>query len=108
MNKGKPPKPVQLSDAERAARLAEMQANADAHEEQRWQRLKRAADADVVEAKRAENDKSNDQFIADTRRSMFTAGDKSSGASTIEKSVKRRAHFVERSSGDNERNAFRR
>lgn len=106
-HKGRPPKPAQLSDAERAARLAEMQSNADLHEEQRWQRLKHAADADVAEVKRANNDKSNEQFMADTRKSIFGA-EKFDDASTIEKSVKRRAHFNERSSGDSEKNAFRR
>ncbi|KAG0589776.1 hypothetical protein KC19_1G047500 [Ceratodon purpureus] len=106
MNRGRPPKPGQLSDAERAARLAEMQANADVHEEQRWQRLKRAADADAVEVKRSEKDKTNEEFLADTQKSIF--GSERASASTIEKSVKRRAHFIERSSADNERNAFRR
>ena len=106
MNRGRPPKPGQLSDAERAARLAEMQANADVHEEQRWQRLKRAADADAVEVKRSEKDKSNEEFLADTQKSIF--GSERASASSIEKSVKRRAHFIERSSADNEKNAFRR
>lgn len=105
-SRGRPPKPGQLSDAERAARLREMQVNADIHEEQRWQRLKRAADADAVEIKRTINDKSNEQFIADTQKSMF--GSEGVSASAIEKSVKRRAHFIERSSAENERNAFRR
>jgi hypothetical protein len=106
MNRGRPPKPGQLSDAERAARLAEMQANADVHEEQRWQRLKRAADADAKEVKRSDKDKSNEEFLADTQKSIF--GSERASASTIEKSVKRRAHFIERSNADNERNAFRR
>lgn len=106
MNRGRPPKPGQLSDAERAARLTEMQANADVHEEQRWQRLKRAADADAKEVKRSDKDKSNEEFLADTQKSIF--GSERASASTIEKSVKRRAHFIERSNADNERNAFRR
>lgn len=106
MNKGRPPKPGQLSDAERAARLAEMQVNADVHEEQRWQRLKRAADADAMEVKRSEKDKTNEEFLADTQKSIF--GSEKASASTIEKSVKRRAHFIERSSADIEKNAFRR
>lgn len=106
-NKGRPPRPPPLSEADRAARLAEMQSNADLHEEQRWQRLKHAAEKDAAEVKRAENDKSNEHFMADNRRSMFGT-EKVSSASSVEKSVKRRAHFIERSGGDSDKNAFRR
>ncbi|KAH9531179.1 hypothetical protein CY35_19G023400 [Sphagnum magellanicum] len=98
-------KAAPMSDAERAARLLEMQDNADLHEEQRWHRLKHAADADIAELKKTSEIKPNQDFMLDTQRNMY--GTDKNGTSTLEKGVKRRAHFHERS-GAEERNAFRR
>ncbi|KAL6546915.1 hypothetical protein OROMI_022636 [Orobanche minor] len=110
---GKPPrdepsnrhkKPRKLSDEERAARLREMQMDAEIHEQQRWKRLKKAADSD---AKEAIHDRASlgRNFLHAAQKSVYGA-DKG-GSKTIEESVRRRMHYSQgRSATDS--NAFRR
>ncbi|KAL3627189.1 hypothetical protein CASFOL_028552 [Castilleja foliolosa] len=96
-------KPVKLSEEERAARLREMQTDAEIHEQQRWKRLKKAADSDALEAvqDRASLGRS---FLDATQKSIYGA-DKG-GSKTIEESVRRRMHYSQgRLASDS--NAFR-
>ncbi|KAI3718545.1 hypothetical protein L6452_19422 [Arctium lappa] len=92
---------LKLSEEERAAKLKEMQMDAEVHEEQRWKRLKQAADDDAKEATRASSSGRN--FLDAAHKSVF--GAEKGGSSTIEESVRRRTHYSQRRS---EENAFRR
>ncbi|KVH96690.1 pre-mRNA-splicing factor CWC25 homolog [Cynara cardunculus var. scolymus] len=92
---------MKLSEEERAAKLKEMQMDAEVHEEQRWKRLKQAADDDAKEATRASSSGRN--FLDAAHKSVF--GAEKGGSSTIEESVRRRTHYSQRRS---EENAFRR
>lgn len=96
-------KPVKLSEEERAARLQEMQMNAELHEEQRWKRLKKAEEDDAREVAQG-HDKRN--FLDDVTKSVYGA-DKG-GSSSIGESVRRRAHYSQGRSQVGEGNAFRR
>ncbi|KAG8385935.1 hypothetical protein BUALT_Bualt03G0096900 [Buddleja alternifolia] len=96
--------PVKLSEEERAARLREMQMDAERHEEQRWKRLKKAADSDAQEAIR-DNASMGRNFLDAAKKSVF--GAEKGGSSTIEESVRRRTHYSQgRLATDS--NAFRR
>lgn len=92
---------TELSKEDRAAKLKEMQMDAELHEEQRWRRLKQAEVEDAKEATDASSSGRN--FLDAAHRSVYGA-DKG-GSSTIEESVRRRTHYSQRKS---EGNAFRR
>ncbi|GLT52778.1 hypothetical protein SLA2020_260980 [Shorea laevis] len=95
---------LKLSEEERAARLREMQEDAEVHEEQRWKRLKKAEENDAREATRATiSDGRN--FLDVAHRSVY--GAEKGGSSTIEESVRRRTHYLQGRS-ESEGNAFRR
>ncbi|PHU27119.1 hypothetical protein BC332_05451 [Capsicum chinense] len=97
-------KPVRLSEEERAARLQEMQRDAEVHEEQRWKRLKKADEKDAKEAVHA-GSSGGRNFLDAAQRSVYGAG--KGGSSTIEESVRRRTHYSQRGEAS-EGNAFRR
>ncbi|GJV08722.1 pre-mRNA-splicing factor CWC25 [Tanacetum coccineum] len=92
---------TELSKEERAAKLKEMQMDAELHEEQRWRRLKQAEVEDAKEVTHASSSGRN--FLDAAHKSVYGA-DKG-GSSTIEESVRRRTHYSQRKS---EGNAFRR
>lgn len=97
-------KPVRLSEEERAARLRDMQKDAEVHEEQRWKRLKKAEEKDAKEAVHA-GSSGGRNFLDAAQRSVYGAG--KGGSSTIEESVRRRTHYSQRAEAS-EGNAFRR
>ncbi|KAF3451931.1 hypothetical protein FNV43_RR08027 [Rhamnella rubrinervis] len=94
-----------LTEEERAARLREMQADAELHEEQRWKRLKKAEEDDAREATRA-GSSGGKNFLDAAKKSVY--GAEKGGSSTIEESVRRRAYYSQGRSEAGERNAFRR
>ncbi|XP_038972789.1 pre-mRNA-splicing factor CWC25 homolog isoform X2 [Phoenix dactylifera] len=96
---------LMMSEEERAARLREMQLNAELHEEQRGKRLKRAAEADAQEALRASTSRGKN-FLDAAQKSIY--GTEKGGSSTIEESVRRRAYYSQGGSAVHESNAFRR
>lgn len=109
----KPPRPdsnsrlrnsVKLSAEDRAARLREMQMDAEMHEEQRWKRLKKAAETDAQEALR-DQASSGRNFLDTAQKNIY--GAEKGGSSTIEESVRRRTHYSQGRS-DTDKNAFRR
>ncbi|XVF29632.1 hypothetical protein REPUB_Repub15cG0138700 [Reevesia pubescens] len=79
-----------LSEEERAARLCEMQEDAELHEEQRWKRLKKAEENDAQEAILASTSVGRN-FLDAAHRSVY--GAEKGGSSTIEESVRRRTHY---------------
>ncbi|GKV18871.1 hypothetical protein SLEP1_g29196 [Rubroshorea leprosula] len=93
-----------LSEEERAARLREMQEDAEVHEEQRWKRLKKTEENDAREATRATISDGR-KFLDAAHRSVY--GAEKGGSSTIEESVRRRTHYLQGRS-ESEGNAFRR
>uniref|UniRef100_A0A2N9IM77 CBF1-interacting co-repressor CIR N-terminal domain-containing protein n=1 Tax=Fagus sylvatica TaxID=28930 RepID=A0A2N9IM77_FAGSY len=94
-----------LSEEERAARLREMQVDAELHEEQRWKRLRRAEEEDTREV--TQNGMSRGRnFLDATQKSVY--GAEKGGSSTIEESVRRRTHYLQGRSEAREGNAFRR
>ncbi|KAG9151632.1 hypothetical protein Leryth_001937 [Lithospermum erythrorhizon] len=80
---------TKLLNLKRAARLREMQMDAELHEEQRWKRLKTAEESDAREATEARNSKGKN-FLDAAQRSIY--GTEKGGSSTIEESVRRRYH----------------
>lgn len=98
-------KSSKLSEEERAARLQEMQMDAELHEEQRWKRLRKAEEDDAKEATRA-GMSSGRNFLDAAHKSVY--GAEKGGSSTIEESVRRRTHYSQRRSQVGEGNAFRR
>ncbi|WOL12345.1 pre-mRNA-splicing factor [Canna indica] len=94
-----------MSEEERAARLREMQLDAELHEEQRSKRLKRAAEADTIEAMRAGFSKGKN-FLDAAQKSIY--GTEKGGSTTIEESVRRRTYYSQGSSAAHESNAFKR
>ncbi|RZR91828.1 hypothetical protein BHM03_00020012 [Ensete ventricosum] len=94
-----------MSEEERAARLREMQLDAELHEEQRLKRLKRATEADAQEAMRASFTRGKN-FLDAAQKSIY--GAEKGGSATIEESVRRRAYYSQGSSAAHESNAFRR
>ncbi|RAL52793.1 hypothetical protein DM860_007561 [Cuscuta australis] len=103
-------RPVRLSEEERAARLREMQLDAELHEEQRWKRIKKEEERDAKEAAMAgaqQLSSGGRNFLDAAQRSIY--GAEKGGSSTIEESVRRRTHYSQRRSDEaSERNAFRR
>ncbi|GMJ01654.1 hypothetical protein like AT2G44200 [Hibiscus trionum] len=93
-----------LSEDERAARLREMQEDAELHEEQRWKRLKKAEENDAQEAT-ISSTSTGRNFLDAAHKSIY--GAEKGGSSTIEESVRRRAHYSQ-GRYESERNAFRR
>ncbi|CAH8265912.1 unnamed protein product [Arabidopsis lyrata] len=93
-----------LSEEERAARLKQMQMDAEVHEEQRWRRLKKADDTDAVEADKNKVT-TGKSFLDDANKSVY--GIEKGGSSTIEESVRRRSYYSQRGTAA-EGNAFRR
>lgn len=94
-----------LSEEELAARLQEMQENAELHEQQRWKRLRKAEEGDAREATRGRVS-SGGNFLEAAKKSVF--GAERGGSSTIEESVRRRTHYLQGRSEASEGNAFRR
>ncbi|GMI64457.1 hypothetical protein like AT2G44200 [Hibiscus trionum] len=92
-----------LSEEERAARLREMQEDAELHEEQRWKRLKKAEEIDAREAT-VSSTSTGRNFLDAAHKSIY--GAEKGGSSTIEESVRRRAHYSQ-GHYESERNAFR-
>lgn len=95
----------ELSQEERAAKLKEMQMDAELHEEQRWKRLQKAKEEDDREASRAHTSGSR-TFLDAATRGVY--GTENGGSSTIEESVRRRTHYSQDRSQVGEGNAFRR
>uniref|UniRef100_A0A0E0EN35 CBF1-interacting co-repressor CIR N-terminal domain-containing protein n=1 Tax=Oryza meridionalis TaxID=40149 RepID=A0A0E0EN35_9ORYZ len=94
-----------MSEEEREARLRQMQADAEVHEEQRWSRLKKAADDDAKEAASVSaNQFRGKNFLEEEKKSIF--GTEKGGSATIEESIRRRAYYSQRNA--HESNAFRR
>ncbi|KAE8663227.1 BTB and TAZ domain protein 3 isoform 1 [Hibiscus syriacus] len=93
-----------LSEEERAARLREMLEDAELHEEQRWKRLKKAEENDTREAT-VSSTSIGRNFLDAAHKSIY--GAEKGGSSTIEESVRRRAHYSQ-GRYESERNAFRR
>ncbi|XP_042486814.1 pre-mRNA-splicing factor CWC25 homolog isoform X2 [Macadamia integrifolia] len=103
---GKHLKPApKLSEEERAARLQEMQMDAQLHEEQRWKRLKKASEDDAREVRQV-GTSAGQSFLDVAQKSVYGA-DKG-GSSTIEESVRRRTYYLQKQSEAVECNAFRR
>ncbi|KAI3964211.1 hypothetical protein MKX01_025021 [Papaver californicum] len=97
---------VKLTEEEKAARLREMQMDAELHEEQRWKRLKKASEEDALEEKRSAIRKET-TFLDEAQKSVYGTG--KGGSSTIEESVRRRKFFMQgQSAAGGETNAFRR
>ncbi|CAK7323395.1 unnamed protein product [Dovyalis caffra] len=94
-----------LTEEERAAKLWEMQVDAELHEEQRWKRLRKAEEDDVREATRASM-LGGRNFLDATHKSVY--GAEKGGSSTIEESVRRRAYYSQGKSAEGDGNAFRR
>ncbi|VVB03326.1 unnamed protein product [Arabis nemorensis] len=93
-----------LSEEERAARLKQMQMDAEVHEEQRWRRIKKADETDAVEADKNKVSVGK-SFLDDANKSVY--GVEKGGSSTIEESVRRRSYYSQRGT-EAEGNAFRR
>ncbi|KAG2688787.1 hypothetical protein I3760_09G110700 [Carya illinoinensis] len=83
-----------LSEEERAAKLHEMQVDAELHEEQRWKQTTQAS----LSGGRS--------FLDAAQKSIY--GAEKGGSSTIEESVRCRTHYLQGRSEAQERNAFRR
>ncbi|MDV3195051.1 MAG: hypothetical protein Q8881_02215 [Sweet potato little leaf phytoplasma] len=94
-----------LSEEERAARLREMQADAELHEEQRWKRLRKAEDEDARETNNETKLRGNN-FLDAAKKSVY--GAEKGGSSTIEESVRRRTYYSQGRSEATDVNAFRR
>jgi hypothetical protein len=96
-----------MSEEEREARLRQMQSDAEVHEEQRWKRLKKAADDDAKEAATVTaNQFRGKNFLEDEKKSIF--GAEKGGSTTIEESIRRRAYYSQGGGDAHESNAFRR
>ncbi|EFJ29510.1 hypothetical protein SELMODRAFT_410480 [Selaginella moellendorffii] len=102
---GKPPLPrkkVQLSEEEKMARLRGMQQDAELHEEQRWQRIKRASASDAVQEEK-DSIKSGKNFLDETNRGVY--GTENGGSASVADTLHRRSHYREKFT---DKNAFRR
>ena len=95
---------TKLSEEGRAARLREMQQDAEFHEEQRWRRLKKAAEDDALEAEQNAVPSSRN-FLDTAQKRMY--GAEKGGSSTIEESICWRTYYSQGKS-EIEANAFRR
>eukprot|EP00898_Chlorokybus_atmophyticus_P002688 jgi/Chlat1/341/Chrsp1S03072 len=92
-----PHRPGRMTDEERARRLAEMSVDAEVHEKQRVERLMSARHAEQREAE-AQLVGKHASFMDAAGQSVYGAGAVSRG--TVEESVRRRAHFRQRDTGD--------
>lgn len=88
----------QLSEEDRARKLAEMSGNASVHEEARWQRLSNARKRDHADA-----DPTEDGHDAEKFRKV--AAQQVQGSQSVEQGVGRRKYYSEK---DSEGPAFRR
>ncbi|KAL8161169.1 hypothetical protein V2J09_012658 [Rumex salicifolius] len=95
--------PPKLTEEERAAKLREMQMDAELHEDQRWRRLKKADENDAKEAIKSATARGK-SFLDAAQESVY--GAEQGGSSTIEESVRRRSYFRQSRSAV-EGNAFR-
>uniref|UniRef100_A0A5K1BZY4 Uncharacterized protein n=5 Tax=Nymphaea colorata TaxID=210225 RepID=A0A5K1BZY4_9MAGN len=95
--------PGRLSGEEKAARLRQMQLDADVHDDQRWRRLKKASEADAREA--SNQRASGRNFLDAAQKSIY--GTEEGGRSTIAESVRGRTFYLQGRS-DETKNAFRR
>lgn len=95
-----------LTEEERAARLREMQVDAELHEEQRWKRLKKADEDDAREAMQTDRSRGRN-FLDAAHKSVYGAAEKG-GSATIEESVRRRSYYLQGRSDALDANAFRR
>ncbi|KAL0919444.1 hypothetical protein M5K25_011538 [Dendrobium thyrsiflorum] len=93
-----------MTEEEREERLREMQMDAELHEDQRWKRLKKAAEDDALEAKQATYSRGK-SFLDATQKSVYGMGE--GGSATIEESVRRRTYYSQGHSA-HDTNAFRR
>ncbi|EFJ28234.1 hypothetical protein SELMODRAFT_94554, partial [Selaginella moellendorffii] len=93
---------AQLSEEEKMARLREMQQDAELHEEQRWQRIKRASASDAVQEEK-DSIKSGKNFLDETNRSVY--GTENGGSASVADTLHRRSHYREKFT---DKNAFRR
>ena len=88
----------QLSEEDKARKLAEMTGNASVHEEARWQRLSSARKRDHAEAVPAEDGHDAEKF-------RKVAAQQVQGSQSVEQGVGRRKYYSER---DSDKAAFRR
>lgn len=101
-----------LTDEERAARLAAMSTDAELHEDERWQRLRReaareAADASMEQHAPAHHHTEKPSFLGEKERELFGGTDGGPGGMSMAERVGARKHFQQRGS-DAAGNAFRR
>ncbi|KAJ6991796.1 hypothetical protein NC653_015212 [Populus alba x Populus x berolinensis] len=94
-----------LTEEERLAKLREMQVDAELHEEQRWKRLRKAEEDDAREATHTSM-LGGRNFLDAAHKSVY--GAEKGGSSTIEESVRRRAHYSQGRTEVGDGNAFRR
>ncbi|EFJ29730.1 hypothetical protein SELMODRAFT_410478 [Selaginella moellendorffii] len=85
-----------------AERGGEMQQDAELHEEQRWQRIKRASASDAVQEEK-DSIKSGKNFLDETNRSVY--GTENGGSASVGDTLHRRSHYREKFT---DKNAFRR
>ncbi|CAN6450572.1 unnamed protein product [Victoria cruziana] len=95
-----------LSEEEKAARLRQMQLDAEVHEDQRWRRLKKASEED---AKEESNQRASGRnFLDAAQRSIYGTEERGKSA-TIAESVRGRTFYLQgRLDADEGKNAFRR
>ncbi|EFJ08064.1 hypothetical protein SELMODRAFT_49310, partial [Selaginella moellendorffii] len=92
----------ELSEEEKMARLREMQQDAELHEEQRWQRIKKASASDAIQAEK-DSIKSSRNFLDEANRSVY--GAEGGGNASVADTLHRRSHYREKFT---DKNAFRR
>lgn len=93
-----------LTAEEKAAKLAEMQGNAEVHDDARWQRLSDEKSKDAAEALLQAN-QANDSaaaFLKQAHKSLYGA---TGEAASLEDRVGRRKHYIDKGT---ERGAFKR
>ena len=99
-----------LTEEERAARLAAMSMDAELHEDERWQRLRReaareAADASLEQHAPAHHHAEKPSFLGEKERELFGGTEGGPGGMSMAERVGARKHFQQRGSDSN---AFRR
>ncbi|KAH8507047.1 hypothetical protein H0E87_013739 [Populus deltoides] len=94
-----------LTEEERLAKLREMQVDAELHEEQRWKRLRKAEEDDARKLLIQACWVAGISLDA-AHKSVY--GAEKGGSSTIEESVRRRAHYSQGRTEVGDGNAFRR
>ena len=92
-----------LTAEDKARRLAEMQGNAEVHDDARWQRLSNEKKKDAAEAQaQALQSGSAAEFMKQAHKSLYGA---TGEAASLEDRVGRRRHYNDK---DTERGAFKR